>query len=194
MSVVPPREALAPAKPTDVCEVTFLGVDWERKGGPTAFAAVSLLRESGLDARLTVCGCTPPPEYRAEWVRVVPRLDKAIPKEEAALSRLLLGSNFLLLPTRAECYGVAFCEASAHGTPSLAPDTGGVPSAVRDGRNGFLLPHDAPAEAYAARMAEVFRDRRRYLALVESSRAEYEAELNWGAWARRMCEVFASVR
>lgn len=39
--------------------------------------------------------------------------------------------NILLLPTRAECAGIVFNEASAFGVPSLSVDTGGVADYVK---------------------------------------------------------------
>ena len=189
LDTVPPRDALAGAKRRDVCTLTFLGVDWERKGGPIAYDTVAALREMGVEAELVVCGCVPPARYRAGWVRVVGRLDKNVPGQQAELSRLLLGSTFLLVPTRHECFGIVFCEASAHGTPSIATDTGGVGGAVQQGKNGFLLPPGAAPSEYARLIHELFRDRERYLALVASSREAYEESLNWDAWGARAFRI-----
>ena len=171
----------------------LLGVDWERKGGPIAYVDGERVRARGLDATLTVCGCTPPEAFRAPWLRVVPRLDKNDPAQQRELSRLLLEANFLLLPARQECYGIVFCEASAHGTPSLAADTGGIGGAVAGGRSGVLLPSEAGAEQYAATIASLFADRERYRALVESSRAHYEDCVNWDRWGQRVGGIIDAV-
>ena len=193
LDVVPDRDAVRRAKTSDRCSVLLLGVDWERKGGPIAYEAVHGLRERGIDATLTVCGCTPPEAFRAPWLRVVPRLDKSDPAQQRELSRLLLEANFLLLPARQECYGIVFCEASAHGTPSIAADTGGIGGAVARGRSGVLLPRDAGAGQYAATIASLFADRERYRGLVESSRAHYEDCVNWDRWGKRVGGIIDAV-
>jgi glycosyltransferase involved in cell wall biosynthesis len=183
---VPAREdALAP-KPEGPLTLLWLGVDWERKGGPIALETVRLLRAGGTDARLVVVGCVPPGGADAEAVRVLPRLDKGVPAQAAELERLLRESHFLFLPTRADCYGIVFCEASAYGTPSIATDTGGVPGAVHEGRNGHLLPLGADAGAYTSLIREIWDEPARYHALCASSRALYDERLNWDAWGKEV--------
>ncbi|HSQ59041.1 MAG TPA: glycosyltransferase family 4 protein [Acidobacteriota bacterium] len=184
LSRAPSREEVLSARKDDELRLLLLGTNWERKGGPLAFRTAARLREAGLPARLTVCGCVPPSSDRAEWMDVVPRLDKRDPAQEAALSRLLLAASFLFVPSRSECYGIVFCEASAHGTPSIATDTGGIAGAVRHGENGFLLPPDATPDDFARTIAGAFADRDGYRRLVAASRDAYEARLNWDAWAR----------
>ncbi|MGE5175366.1 MAG: glycosyltransferase family 4 protein [Hyphomicrobiales bacterium] len=189
---VPSREAALGAKRDDELRLLFVGGDWERKGGPIVIETASRLREEGLPVRLTICGCVPPRGAGAAWIEVIPRLDKRRPADEARLSALLLGATFLFVPSRQECYGIVFCEASAHGTPSVARDTGGIAGAVRNGGNGLLLPADAGADAYARVIAETFRDRARYRQLVAGSRAAYEERLNWEAWARGVEDLVAA--
>jgi glycosyltransferase involved in cell wall biosynthesis len=94
-----------------------------------------------------------------------------------------LKSDFLLLPTRAECFGLVFCEAAAFGVPSVSADTGGVRGAVHEGKNGFLLPPDANGKIYAEKITELWNDRAAYLHLRESARNLFETTLNWDAWA-----------
>lgn len=189
---IPDRASVLAAK-RDACALLFLGLDWERKGGAIAFAATHRLRERGIEATLTVCGCVPPAEYRAPWLRVVPRLDKTVAADRRALSRLLLEATFLILPTRQECYGVVFCEAAAHGTPSIATRTGGTGAAVADGRSGVLLPPEADADSYAGAIASIVSDGAAYASLVAASRAHYEGCVNWDVWGRRMAAILAQV-
>lgn len=193
VDAVPDAAGLAAHKPAGECQLLLLGVDWTRKGGDTALQVVEELRTQGIPARLVVCGCVPPHPVDSNIVQVIPRLDKNVPAEAARLADLLLRSHFLLLPTRQECFGIVFCEAAAHGTPSLATDTGGVASAVIEGKSGFLVPPGAPASAYAATIRALLEDRARYETLVTSSRRAYDARLNWDAWARAAAGVIADV-
>ena len=104
---------------------------------PIAFETMRLLRARGLDARLTVIGCEPPGAHRDDSVTVHPQLDKTVPADAETFDRCFSRAHFLVQPSY-ESYGFAFCEASAHGLPSLCLDVGGVP--VRDGANGHALP------------------------------------------------------
>ena len=191
LDAVPPRDAVTAAGRADRRSILFLGVDWERKGGAIAYDAVAALRARGVEATLTVCGCTPPAHYRAPWLHVVPRLDKNVPEQQRELSRLLLEASFLLVPSRQECYGIVFCEASAHGTPAIATDTGGIAGAVSVGESGMLFPENASPAAYADAMASLLADRARYQAMVASSRAHFEQTVNWDVWGRRVAGITA---
>ncbi len=190
---VPSRALATASRMGHVCRLLFVGVDWERKGGDIAYETVQALRTGGVDAELTIVGCVPPKGVDPSFVRVVGTLSKDIRSEREQLSRLYLESDFLVLPTRAECFGMVFCEASAHGTPSITADTGGVAGAVTDGENGILLPAAADGRAYAAVIAELVGDRSRYDALVRSTRDAYEARLNWDSWGRRLAPLISAV-
>ena len=93
----------------------------------------------------------------------------------------------------AEALGVVLCEASAHGLPSLARNTGGVAGAVVDGENGFLLPPDATGKQYAEKILDLVQDHGAYDKLVLSSRMAYEEKLNWDAWGRAVRPIFERV-
>ena len=60
-----------------------IGRDWFAKGGPLAFDAMMVLRDKGVDARLTVIGCDPPEFHQNAHVTVHPQLNKAVPAEQA---------------------------------------------------------------------------------------------------------------
>jgi glycosyltransferase involved in cell wall biosynthesis len=189
LEVIPPVDAIRRAKSIATCRILFLGVNWERKGGPVVYEAVRLLRDRGIDAQLTICGSVPPDPVDPTFARVIPRLDKRRPEEASRLSWLLLHSSFLVLPTRNDCFGIVFCEASAHGTPSIAPRTGGVPAAVTEGQNGVLLDTRAGPAEYAATIERLFFDRPRYENMVRSSRAAFEDRLNWDRWGKRVSQL-----
>lgn len=98
-----------------------------------------------------------------------------------------------MLPTRADCYGIVFCEAAAHGVPSIAPATGGVPAAISDGETGILLPPSATKVDYAQVIADVFTNPDRLARLKRSCRDAYEARLNWQAWGRRFSDLMQTL-
>jgi len=166
------------------CNLLFIGVDWERKGGAVAVAAYDALVRQGVPARLTIVGCTPPPDAARPGIRVIPFLDKNQPVERATLDALYADAHVLFVPTRRECYGIVFCEAAAFGVPVVSTDTGGVSGIVREGENGFLLPPEATGAEYAKLLAELFESPERYRSLREASRAAFDERLNWAAVGR----------
>jgi glycosyltransferase involved in cell wall biosynthesis len=166
------------------CRLLFIGVEWERKGGQIALDAFYTLQKKGFPVHLTIIGCNPPVNIDDENVTIIPFINKHNEKEAAELYNIIRGSDFLLLPTRAECAGVVFCEASAFGVPSITTNTGGVGTYVQDGVNGFTLPLSAAAGEYAAKIQELFTDNEAYRQLCISSRKKYEADLNWDSWGR----------
>lgn len=182
----PSRESLRFERQDDQVRLLFVGVDWERKGGPIAHEALLALRRMGLDATLTVVGCDPPAPFKTVGVSALGFLSKSDPAQTATFESLFRNSDFLILPTRAECYGCVFVEAAAFGLPSVAPDTGGVATAMARGATGLLLSPQATGDDYAEAIAEVLNDPERGHALRVSARRTYDTELSWEAWSRRL--------
>ncbi|HRE57068.1 MAG TPA: glycosyltransferase family 4 protein [Candidatus Kapabacteria bacterium] len=182
-SDIPDFEKVVRTKKSEICRLLFLGVDWKRKGGAIALETLKTMLSMNIPAELIVCGCVPPSQCIHPAMKVIPFLDKNNVHQRTSLHELLTSSSFLLLPTRAEAYGIVFCEASAFGLPSISTNVGGVSGVVREGKNGHLLPPDADAIDYAKLIAEIWEDQQRYCALSLSSRKEYEQRLNWKVWA-----------
>ena len=71
------------------------------------------------------------------------------PQTGADLARSYGAADVLVLPSRAETYGMVVTEALARGLPVVAADVGGVPEALGRGadgtRPGLLVPPDDPA-------------------------------------------------
>src|SRR6266849_5440009 len=178
----PSAEVALKRKRSGQCKLLFVGRDWNRKGGPIAFETLLKLEERDIQAELIVCGCIPPNTFSHERMRVIPYLNRKDPVQRKELEMLYETADFFLLPTRADCTPMVFCEASSFGLPGIATDTGGVPEIIRDGENGFLLPYSATGDAYAECIAKIYRDDQRYAELVKSTRAAFEQRLNWDAW------------
>ncbi|MGR3371530.1 MAG: glycosyltransferase family 4 protein [Pseudooceanicola nanhaiensis] len=185
---VPDRaEALAPRAPGPV-RLLFCGVEWERKGGDLALDAAEKLIRDGVEVELTILGCRPPaervmPDDLRAAVTVIPYLNKALPEEYARFREIFGGADILILPTRADCYGMVFCEASAFGVVSVSTITGGVPEVIRHDETGFTLPLEADGAAYA----EVIRgaiDSGRLEEMKIAARDDFESRLNWNVWAK----------
>ena len=187
-------EALAPRRPGPL-RLLLCGVDWARKGGDIAVAALEALRQGGVEAELTVLGVVPPAEVteRVRGIHVIPYLDKFDPEAGEAFARVFADADLMILPTRAECYGMVFCEAAAFGVPSIAAATGGTTEAVREGATGHTLPLDADGRAYAALIRAILDEPGRMDALRTSARDEFEIRLNWDAWGEAVTGRLAAI-
>lgn len=189
----PPKEIIQQKRRSHVCKLLFIGFDWQRKGGDIAFETLLALEERGIQAELTVCGCVPPDKYSHKRMKIIPYLDKNDPEQYCTLEQLYLKSDFLLLPTRNECFGLVFCEANAFGLPVITTHTGGVPEVVKDGQNGFVLPISARGSDYAEIIARLYQDGQRYTDLVVSSRAAFDERLNWNAWGLSVSHLITNM-
>jgi glycosyltransferase involved in cell wall biosynthesis len=186
----PSRQSVLPKKIPHQWNILFLGVSWERKGGQIALDAIKHLNQIGIDATLHVCGCIPPITHPK--MKVIPYLNKNHPEDYRRFVDLIRESHFLLVPTRADAYGIVFCEASAYAIPSFTTATGGTTAAVTNGINGFALPYEAGGELYAARIADLINNPEQYLKLCISARDHFEAVLNWRSWGRQMRRILES--
>ena len=189
---LPSRDNVLSRRQSSRCRLVFVGADWARKGGDIAYDTLLELEKRGVTAELVVCGCRPPDGLSHPRLTVIPFLDKTDPTQRARLSRLLSRADVFLLPTRAECSGIVFCEANAFGLPVVATDTGGVSCVVKHGLTGLLLPLSARGPDYADRILELSRDEPRYLSMMRAGRDEFEDRLNWDVWGKRMASVMAS--
>jgi glycosyltransferase involved in cell wall biosynthesis len=171
----------------------FIGIDWQRKGGEIAFQTLLELLQRDIDAELVVVGTVPPPHIRHGKLTIIPQLDKNCPQQRQRLNQLLRQSHFLLLPSRAECYGISLCEASAFGLPVVTTAVGGISTVVKNGRNGYKLPLSATSTDYADILMQLLAAPDHYQRLARSSRAEYDQRLNWGCWAEELYALLCSL-
>jgi glycosyltransferase involved in cell wall biosynthesis len=174
----------------------FIGVDWQRKGGPLAAEIVGCLNDNGVRSELAVVGCQPPAEVSAlPFVRVLGFLSKKDPAGRARLHDVLRESHFLLMPTLAECFGLVFAEAAAFAVPSISRAVGGVTTAIQHGTTGVLLGADAGADAYCSVIRDLVEAPGRYHAMCAAAFQDFQRRLNWQvAGARFVAELQAALQ
>lgn len=162
------------------CKLLFLGVDWYRKGGDVAFQVAKRLNESGLKTELTIVGCQalieePIPSY----VKPLGFISKSTPEGLERIRRLIAESHLLIVPSKAECYGIVFCEANSMGVPCIATNVGGIPTVVKNDVNGRLFDLNSDISQYCDYISNLFDDYSNYEKLALSSFHEYQSRLNW---------------
>lgn len=162
-----------------ICNILFLGVDWDRKGGAVVYETVSYLNSIGLETQLHIVGVDN--SFMSDYPYIVNHgfIDKSTNKGQRKIENILLNSHFLFMPSKAEAYGIVFCEASAYGIPSIATNTGGIPTIIKDNLNGMTFDINTSVGSYAKFIYDTFLDFEQYKELAKSSYNEYKNRLNW---------------
>ncbi len=172
------REMVA-ARSSVECHLLFMGVDWTRKRGDFSVAVAKGLNELGLKTTLHVVGIKNLPAGLPDFVVDHGFISKSTREGLDKIDHLMSSCHFLILPTKAEAYGLVFCEAGSFGLPSVATNVGGIPSIIEDGINCKMFSLSTPETDYVTYIYSVFTDRVRYEELAYSSFDRYEKRLNW---------------
>jgi glycosyltransferase involved in cell wall biosynthesis len=176
------------------CNLLLIGVDWERKGAEIAVEAVKALNERGHTSRLTIIGCTAPQsQVLPPYVEVIPFVDKATPEGSRRFNEICSRSHFLVMPSRAEAFGLAIIEGNYFGLPCLATDIGGIPSIVVNGVNGRLFDLKARGSSYADYILELLRDPPRYQSLAVGAAQYADKQFSWKTSGARVAAIINEV-
>lgn len=178
-------------KDFNTCRLLFLGVDWYRKGGDLAVKVAERLNNRGLRTELHIVGCDPD-EKTPDFAIRHGFVSKTTEAGKKLLDKLFTDAHFLILPSRAEYFGIVFSEASSYGVFSLATNVGGIPSAISDGKNGQTFPLAASPEAYCEIIEKYFSSKEEYRKLALSSFKEYETRLNWTVSGKKVRHLIES--
>jgi len=163
------------APPAEGQNILFVGIDWERKGGPDLVEAFKQVLQVYPQAQLTIAGCSPQVDTPNTHVLGL------LPMQE--VQRLYAQASIFCLPTRLEPFGVVFIEAMAHRLPIVATCTGAIPDFVKHGENGYLVP-PGHTDLLAQALIDLLGDPERRRLFGERSRALTEERYNWGSVGR----------
>jgi len=154
--------------------ILFVGVDWERKGGPELVAAFRVVRAAIPAAELWIVGCSP--AVSDPGVRVLGRL---APERVADCYRR---SDVFCLPSRMDPAASVLAEAALMGLPVVATRVGGNAERVEDGVTGFLC---EPAEL-ADRLQRLLKDAELRQRFGEAGRRLASERFTWRAVCGKM--------
>jgi glycosyltransferase involved in cell wall biosynthesis len=174
----------------DECNLLFLGVEWERKRASLAIKVTEELNRLGLKATLHIAGLKDIPiSYNKDYVVNHGFISKSNEGGQAKLNNLIASSHFLIVPSKAEAYGLVYC----FGVPAIATDVGGIPTIIKDGINGKTFSLSATEHEYAEYIFKVFSDYYGYQQLALSSFKQYESRLNWDVAGRSIIKLLEEV-
>ena len=133
--IIPPGVDLTQWRPTAKLNegrlrLLFVGGDFWRKGGDLLIEAVRALPRSEYELDVVTQTTVEPVEgvrfHRAE-------------ANSPELRRLYAKADLFVMPSRADCLGIATIEAMASGLPVIAGDVGGVRDLVSESETGWLV-------------------------------------------------------
>jgi phosphatidylinositol alpha-1,6-mannosyltransferase len=122
---------------------------------------------------------------------VGPMRDDELP-EAYATSTIYLGASRVDREINVEGFGISFLEAAACGVPSVAGDSGGVRSAVRDGETGIVVP-PTDGDAIADAIRSLLLNPVRRSEMGRAARRAVETHYNWDRVARDTREFTTAV-
>jgi glycosyltransferase involved in cell wall biosynthesis len=158
----------------------FVGVDWQRKGGPLLLEALRLAREKGPGISLDVAGASP--DTRQSGVRAHGFL------AWEQLSQLFAAASLFVMPSYHEAWGQVFVEAAASGVASIGLNRAATPEMIVDGVTGRLVEPDA--HQLAEVILELTGDPRRLQVMGEAAKARVQ---DW-TWDRVVERMLPSLR
>jgi glycosyltransferase involved in cell wall biosynthesis len=157
--------------------ILFVGVEWERKGGPLLIDAFREVLKAHPDAHLTIAGSSP--DVDVSNCTVLGRLPLA------EMSRQYGEASIFCLPTRIEPFGIAFLEAMMNRLPIVATRIGAIPELVIPGENGHLVEPGA-AEPLARALIDLLDHPGRCLEMGEKGHRIAMRDYTWETVGRKI--------
>ena len=110
------------------------------------------------------------------------------PQPHHILSTFYRASDFVLVPSRSESFGLVALEAAACGAPVIAASVGGLKDLIVHGQTGFLIDEREP-EAYA-RYASQILNNPLLAAEVAMCAAEMARKYSWNETANQILRIY----
>jgi hypothetical protein len=193
-NVIPNGIPIHPDAPSkDSIELVLVAADPIRKRLSLCMDVATELNQRGWNVTLNYVGPNVREAVGHPLVNWAGRLQLDDPSDRKKHMELLQRSHWMLLPSLAEAFGIAPCEAAHFGRPSVVTDVGGLGTVVKDGETGSVLPLDAPATAYADAIEKYSIHDGTYLAMCDAALSRARTTLNWESWGSRMRQILIEV-
>ncbi len=159
----------------------FVGIDWERKGGPLLLQAFARLRALVPSATLDLVGGHP--EVHEPGVVAHGRRSPELAQDRRLMGELFARATCLVMPSLVEPFGIVHIEAAAAGMPSIGSSVGGARDVIAPPHGGLVVdPGDEQALFEAMRQLSDPDTARR----MGAAAAERAALYTWGKVAERL--------
>jgi glycosyltransferase involved in cell wall biosynthesis len=137
----------------------LIGIDWERKGGPTLLDAATNLQRMGHSVEVVVIGPQESTLPSHPALRAMGFIDKA--REHARFVHLVRSFHFGCLLSSVEASGFFTLECLRLGVPVIVRDVGGLPENVPENA-GVVLPAEETGNRLTEELEAVLSEPERY--------------------------------
>jgi glycosyltransferase involved in cell wall biosynthesis len=180
--------------PADTAVLLSVGRLWDKMGRKAAslkflIDATEELIGRGRRVRLVIVGDgEDKPEIEEHAAKLGPAVTFTGPVDYADLPGWYNAADVFAYPGLRESIGLVHLEAQACGLPVVAFANGGMPSIVKDGETGFLVPPmDQPA--FVQRLDQLVRDGELRRRLGGGGRAHVEEHHNLETWGKTLAGI-----
>jgi glycosyltransferase involved in cell wall biosynthesis len=175
--------------------LVLAGVSWFRKGGDYAVEVLNHLNKAGIKAKLHLVGFKKiPSSVNMNHIVNHGFISKATPDGQRKFAEILQDSDFLLLPSRADCTPVVVLEANSFGLPCLISNVGGNYTMVENNNNGFIFDFSKGPDACADYIMSLQNSPEEYSQLCLSSYNRYLTTYNWQATGKKIKQLLHALQ
>ena len=187
-----PRTAWTPSR--DVIRLVMTAADPVRKQLDLVIDTVDVMRRLGWGAELELIGPPTPRAMAHPHVHCLGRLSLATASGRQQNGEALRRSHLMILPSLAEAFGIAPCEAALVGKPSIVSAAGGLPEVVSHGATGIVMKVGSTAEEYARAIIELAGQPDRYREMANAAMVRARANFTWERWGERLVGIMGRAR
>lgn len=185
---ITPSQALAKKTPPDInnLQLCLVAADPVRKQLDLCISTTEALNNMGWKTVLHYIGPHHDALEKTSVVRWHGRLQLSDSEDRKTHQEIMEASHWMLLPSTAEAFGIAPCEAAHFAVPSIVTDVGGLPTVVQHQHTGVVMPLSANAKDYAEEIISISKDESRYLAMSDAALERAHNTLSWSVWAEKV--------
>lgn len=139
-----------------------VGVEWKRKNMSKSIQVIEQLNRKGFDSTLKIIGAKPPNNFiKPEYVQIVPFLNKTNNAEFNKLKKIYLSSDFFILLSEAEAFGLVIQEANSYALPLVLNNIGGMKFVSSD-KYTIFVDKKLPPEKIAIKIIGLIKKPKKY--------------------------------
>jgi glycosyltransferase involved in cell wall biosynthesis len=168
------------------CNILFVGIDWDRKGGEMLLEAFYSVRKKIKDVTLTIIGNSP--AISDSNVKVLGKLDKTVPSHMHNIQDAFCKASLLCVPSLFEPFGICFLEAQLFKVPPVTFEGEGRRDAIIDGVTGVLV-KERTSEALSEAILGLLNNPEKIRKMGEAGREFVKKNYTWGHIANRILTV-----
>ncbi len=172
----------------------FPVVYWERKGGEYVMDIIARLKERGHPAKLVVAGRVPE-GIESDDIINLGYLDKSDPAQEKTMLDYYRQSHFLIMPSKADCTPIVFCEANSFALPVISTKTGGIESMINpENDNGVTYQlDDSYVDNVADYIISTLQNEVRYREICQNAFRVFQEQFDWSVAQKTLVDYINSL-